>query len=727
MTNRITGTNSGIDVDTVVKQSLSTQQNKIDKAYQQQKVYEYQQAQLKVIVQQAQDFYDKYLDVSSSKNLLLTAAYQTLSFTSTTSTGAASTAVTAKGFAGADVGKYSVVVDQMATSAKVTLKSDELSEVSNGGVIAIKMKDSNGKDVLAYADVAMTSGGEIDMSTTAKNLTTSLNKAGINVSAKYSDFTKGITLESGELGENVEFQVAVTNKTSAADLAAKSTSEEKISLLGGNDAFKSDTPIKGTNAQGTITKDGQTYRFDQKSNVVTVDNVQFTINSVTPPTTENKPSGLEHLKSDTTEAGVKVLLEQGDLVTTKVGGNVISTSKTYDDGIIVTKGIDSTTVKGDLTALSESDKNITNKTEVENSDGSKTITLESEDGRKTVIKKDKDGKVVSKETTKVYTDGTEIKSVVGADGKIKTTAEKIGFGEVSDADATKKTITSKDEKTQTIIEKGEDGNEKITTTQVQNDGSEIKLVGNDTEVTKSEAIILTGETDVTGLKDTIVNFVNDYNSLMQSINDKLWETRDKDYMPLTEEQKSEMSESEIEAWEKKAQTGLLKNDSDLKRIQSAMKSAMSSMMSGTGLTLESIGIKPVDNYTTKNGTFTIDEDKLTKALQENGANVKDLFTRSASGSDKGGVLTQLQSTLRSEFKASSSSLSQKIGFSGTSTESSNTLSKNITAQKKLITELKDRYSTKETALYNKYSALEVMLEKLNAQSNSLYSMLGLSS
>ncbi|WP_283625120.1 flagellar filament capping protein FliD [Clostridium butyricum] len=727
MTNRITGTNSGIDVDTVVKQSLSTQQNKIDKAYQQQKVYEYQQAQLKVIVQQAQDFYDKYLDVSSSKNLLLTAAYQTLSFTSTTSTGAASTAVTAKGFAGADVGKYSVVVDKMATSAKVTLKSDELSEVSNGGVIAIKMKDSNGKDVLAYADVAMTSGGEIDMSTTAKNLTTSLNKAGINVSAKYSDFTKGITLESGELGENVEFQVAVTNKTSAADLAAKSTTEEKISLLGGNDAFKSDTPIKGTNAQGTITKDGQTYRFDQKSNVVTVDNVQFTINSVTPPTTENKPSGLEHLKSDTTEAGVKVLLEQGDLVTTKVGGNVISTSKTYDDGIIVTKGIDSTTVKGDLTALSESDKNITNKTEVENSDGSKTITLESEDGRKTVIKKDKDGKVVSKETTKVYTDGTEIKSVVGADGKIKTTAEKIGFGEVSDADATKKTITSKDEKTQTIIEKGEDGNEKITTTQVQNDGSEIKLVGNDTEVTKSEAIILTGETDVTGLKDTIVNFVNDYNSLMQSINDKLWETRDKDYMPLTEEQKSEMSESEIEAWEKKAQTGLLKNDSDLKRIQSAMKSAMSSMMSGTGLTLESIGIKPVDNYTTKNGTFTIDEDKLTKALQENGANVKDLFIRSASGSDKGGVLTQLQSTLRSEFKASSSSLSQKIGFSGTSTESSNTLSKNITAQKKLITELKDRYSTKETALYNKYSALEVMLEKLNAQSNSLYSMLGLSS
>lgn len=65
MTNRITGTNSGIDVDAVVKASLTTEQNKIDKAYQQQKVYEYQQEQLRKIVDQCTDFYDKYLDILS--------------------------------------------------------------------------------------------------------------------------------------------------------------------------------------------------------------------------------------------------------------------------------------------------------------------------------------------------------------------------------------------------------------------------------------------------------------------------------------------------------------------------------------------------------------------------------------------------------------------------------------------------------------------------------------
>ena len=122
---------------------------------------------------------------------------------------------------------------------------------------------------------------------------------------------------------------------------------------------------------------------------------------------------------------------------------------------------------------------------------------------------------------------------------------------------------------------------------------------------------------------------------------------------------------------------------------------------------------------------------MTKALQNNAEEVKDLFTRSVTKDengnviDKGGVLTQLQSVLNSEFKSSSSSLSKRIGFDGTSTASSNTLSKNITKQKKLIEQLQEKYTTKETALYKKYSNLEVMLEKLNAQTNSLYSMLGI--
>ena len=85
--NRITGTNSGIDVDAVVKQSLSKEQNKIDKAYQQQMIYTYQQEQLNEIVKSGQDFYGKYLDILSSNSLLKTSAYETVKFTSTDSKG----------------------------------------------------------------------------------------------------------------------------------------------------------------------------------------------------------------------------------------------------------------------------------------------------------------------------------------------------------------------------------------------------------------------------------------------------------------------------------------------------------------------------------------------------------------------------------------------------------------------------------------------------------------
>lgn len=675
MTNRITGTNSGIDVDTVVKQSLTTEQNKIDKAYQQQKVYEYQQTQLKEIVQQAQDFYDKYLDLLSGDSLLKDSAYESVKFTSTDINGNKSTAVTAKGYAGADVTNYEVTVTQLATKASTKVISDDLID-SDGNLknkqISIEM---DGKTV--SVDIILDSSGkDVDMTATAKALNTALKSEGINITAKYSEFSQGIMIESGEMGKNVSFKISTSTDA-----------------------------VIGQNAKGSIKKGNEIYTIDKPSNTFSVDNIQFTLNAITadPVKSSNHLTALESGANDTITTvekdSIKTIVKNGSKTTTKIYDE-ISVSKTDNGNLIV---------DGNLT---ETDKDVT----VEKNTA--------DDGKETV------------KITKTLSDGTVVETISVTEGgttTTTTTATNDAFNhlDVNDKSA-KTTIISNDGKTTTVKENGI-----TTTTHTQKDGSIIKTTQEEggipvTEIS-SGAITLSGETDISNLKDTIVSFISDYNKLMESINDKLWETRDKDYMPLTEEQKKEMSESEIESWEKKASTGLLRNDSDLRRIQSAMKSTMSSMMSSTGLTLESIGIEPVDNYTTKNGTFKIDEDKLSKALQNNAEEVKDLFTRSVTKDengnviDKGGVLTQLQSVLNSEFKSSSSSLSKRIGFDGTSTASSNTLSKNITKQKKLIEQLQEKYTTKETALYKKYSNLEVMLEKLNAQTNSLYSMLGISS
>lgn len=244
-------------------------------------------------------------------------------------------------------------------------------------------------------------------------------------------------------------------------------------------------------------------------------------------------------------------------------------------------------------------------------------------------------------------------------------------------------------------------------------------------VTKEDAQI-TGKADVTKVKENIVKFVNDYNKLMEKLNTLITEKRDKSYMPLTDAQRKEMSESEIELWEKKVKEGQLSRDSDLTRIRNAMKSTMSSLVGGTSSSLKSIGITPVADYNgTKNGTFTIDEDKLTSALENNMEDVMKLFV--STGTDKNesdkGLLQKLKSVFDTETQTNKGSLIKKAGMVGSSTASNNTLSKQITKYEEKISRMQTIFSSKQQALYTKYSRLETLMNNLNSQSNYLTSML----
>ena len=244
-------------------------------------------------------------------------------------------------------------------------------------------------------------------------------------------------------------------------------------------------------------------------------------------------------------------------------------------------------------------------------------------------------------------------------------------------------------------------------------------------ITKEDAQI-TGKADVTKVKENIVKFVNDYNKLMEKLNTLITEKRDKSYMPLTDAQRKEMSESEIELWEKKVKEGQLSRDSDLTRIRNAMKSTMSSLVGGTSSSLKSIGITPVADYNgTKNGTFTIDEDKLTSALENNMEDVMKLFVSTGTDKDESdkGLLQKLKSVFDTETQTNKGSLIKKAGMVGSSTASNNTLSKQITKYEEKISRMQTIFSSKQQALYTKYSRLETLMNNLNSQSNYLTSML----
>ena len=64
--------------------------------------------------------------------------------------------------------------------------------------------------------------------------------------------------------------------------------------------------------------------------------------------------------------------------------------------------------------------------------------------------------------------------------------------------------------------------------------------------------------------ENIKKFVESYNELIGKVQEKLQETRYRDYRPLTDEQREEMTERQIELWEERAKSGLLRRDSILK-------------------------------------------------------------------------------------------------------------------------------------------------------------------
>lgn len=259
-----------------------------------------------------------------------------------------------------------------------------------------------------------------------------------------------------------------------------------------------------------------------------------------------------------------------------------------------------------------------------------------------------------------------------------------------------------------------------------------------TTSTDDNAVTLTGSNDVSDLQDKIESFMDDYNTLIKTINGKIYETYSSDYQPLTDSEKSSMTETQITKWETKAQTGLLRHDSYLEDLANGMKSAMSTFLKSSGIDIEELGITAVDDYTTKNGTYSVDSDTLKSALEgsitkTSGTttktitfdDIKNLFTNgyssitsfSTSNSSTDGILSRLKVAFNINATMSSSALAKRAGIEGTTSETTNEITQLLDDQNDLIDELEDKLADKEDALYAKYSKLETSLSSLESSSS----------
>lgn len=251
--------------------------------------------------------------------------------------------------------------------------------------------------------------------------------------------------------------------------------------------------------------------------------------------------------------------------------------------------------------------------------------------------------------------------------------------------------------------------------------------------------------------DKIKAFVDKYNELIDQINTKLYEKKQYDYQPLTDEQKADMKEADITKWEDKAKQGLLANDSILGNMLYAIRSAIYEPVRANYSDSESIGISMADiGITTSSdiserGKLVIDEAKLKDALQNKGDKVAQLFTKASTTVPsysvdatmtqreqrykESGIFQRINDILQDNLRTIRDSngkkgiLLEKAGIKGDYTEYHNFLTDDLNDKDKVIAEMKTRLVDKENKYYLQFSKLETAMQQLNSQSSWLTSQL----
>lgn len=231
----------------------------------------------------------------------------------------------------------------------------------------------------------------------------------------------------------------------------------------------------------------------------------------------------------------------------------------------------------------------------------------------------------------------------------------------------------------------------------------------------SEPVTITMTEDATSLTDTIKKFVEDYNSMVDYMNGLIKEKIDRDYEPLSDAQKKDMTEAEITTWEKKAKSGILRGDNLLRSLSSKFQSTVTGL-SVNGFSLYSMGISSA-GYT-ENGKLKIDETKLKTALETKGSEIRELFTSEKGlGSSLNDII--VSATKTSGVKGSRGTLVDVAGVDNTSSNTENSIFEQIKRTNKSIKTLQARLKDEESRLWSKFTYMETVINNLNSQSSIL--------
>lgn len=241
---------------------------------------------------------------------------------------------------------------------------------------------------------------------------------------------------------------------------------------------------------------------------------------------------------------------------------------------------------------------------------------------------------------------------------------------------------------------------------------------------ENSPITITVNTDTDGLYDKVKDFLTSYNNLITEMQKLYNADSAKDYEPLTDDEKKELSETEIEKWEQKIKDSLLRRDTSLNSLISTMTMSMMKTIEidGKKYSWSTFGIHTLGTLNSaknENYNYHIDgdpedsktsgnEEKLRAALAEEPETVIEFLKQMATG-----LYTDLDKKMKSTAVKSVYTVYNDKEMASEYSNYNN-----------LIKTWTDRVNDMEESYYKKFSEMEKALAQLQSNSSSISSLLG---
>jgi flagellar hook-associated protein 2 len=240
----------------------------------------------------------------------------------------------------------------------------------------------------------------------------------------------------------------------------------------------------------------------------------------------------------------------------------------------------------------------------------------------------------------------------------------------------------------------------------------------------SDKMTVTTTTDTDAIYDMIKSFFSEYNTLVNAMETAYNADSSKGYEPLTDDEKDEMSDTEVEKWETKIKDSLLRRDSTLNTVLTSMSMSASKTYEVNGKTysLSSFGIATAGYFTrVENESYALhidgdeddsvsssNSDKLRAAIEADPDTVAEFFTQFAK---------DMYDTLDTKMKSTTLSSSYTV-------YNDKELQSEYDDYTDLIDDWETRLEDLEDYYYDKFSSMETALGTLQSQTSSLTSLLG---